>query len=127
MAKSKVINVESKGSWDGQYGTMYSFEYEFEDGTKGVANHQTNQPKHNKGDEVEYEISGQDKLMNNKIKFIQASSFNGYSKKQDKSNGSFALSYAKDLVIADKITIDQLVKTAIKFNNLLNKMEKENK
>ena len=30
--KSKVTNVQSNGTWEGSYGTMYKFEVTFDDG-----------------------------------------------------------------------------------------------
>ena len=69
MAKSKITKVTGNGSWQGNYGTMYSFEYQFEDGTVGLANHQVNKAKYNLDETVDYEISGQDKMGNNKISF----------------------------------------------------------
>ena len=53
MAKSKIIKVSGNGSWTGEYGTLYMFEYEFEDGTIGLANHQTDTPKYKEGEFIE--------------------------------------------------------------------------
>tara|TARA_R100000322_G_scaffold156124_1_gene115538 strand:- start:1252 stop:1518 length:267 start_codon:yes stop_codon:yes gene_type:complete len=88
MAKSKIIKVSGNGSWTGQYGTFFTFEYEFEDGTIGLANHQTDTPKYKEGDFVEYEISGQDKMGNKKIKFLDQN--NNFQKKGSGNNKSFA-------------------------------------
>ena len=116
--KSKVTKVTGNGSWNGSHGTMYSFGYEFEDGVMGLANHTTPESKYKIGDEVEYEINGQDKLQNNRIKFIQ-SDFNRFSNKQEKNTASFALSYAKDLVVSETITLEQVLPLATKFNEWL--------
>ena len=35
MAKGKVVNVQSNGTWEGQYGTMFKFEVEMENGNIG--------------------------------------------------------------------------------------------
>ena len=120
MAQSKINKIRGNGSWTGEYGTFYTFEYEFEDGTIGLANHQTDTPKFKEGEFIEYEITGQDKMGNNKIKFIQ-SNFNSFPKKGNGNNKSFALSYAKDLVVADRISVNDILMYADNFNEWLNK------
>jgi len=120
MAQSKVIKVNGNGSWNGQYGTFYVFEYQFEDGTIGLANHQTDSSKYKEGDSVEYEIAGQDLKGNNKIKFIEQNTVS-FQKKSNGNNKSFALSYAKDLVVADRISVSEILMYADNFNDWLNK------
>ena len=118
MKTSKITNVQGNGSWQGDYGLMYSFEYTLENGEVGLANHKTVEAKYKEGDSVNYEVS-KDKQGNNKFSFLTVDKpFNNYSNKKP-SQGSFALSYAKDLFIADKISYDQLIPTANKFNNWL--------
>ena len=48
MAQSKINKIRGNGSWTGEYGTFYTFEYEFEDGTiiKNVANRIVEFPSH---------------------------------------------------------------------------------
>ena len=93
-------------------------EYTLENGEVGLANHKTVEAKYKEGDSVNYEVS-KDKQGNNKFSFLTVDKpFNNYSNKKP-SQGSFALSYAKDLLIADKISYDQLIPTANKFNNWL--------
>jgi len=115
MITSKVENVQGNGSWEGKYGTMYSYEYKFENGEVGLANHKTNTAKYNKGESVSYEMA-KDLQGNNSIKFITVDKT--YNNQQN-STSSFALSYAKDLVVADKIPIDKIIDTATKLNNWL--------
>ena len=118
MKTSKIKNVQGKGSWQADHGLMYSFEYTLENGEVGLAYHKTVEAKYKEGDSVNYEVS-KDKQGNNKFSFLTVDKpFNNYSNKKP-SQGSFALSYAKDLLIADKISYDQLIPTANKFNNWL--------
>ena len=56
---SKIKNIQGDGSWESNYGTLYSFEYEFEDGTVLKANHKTQQSPFQIGQEAEYEITKQ--------------------------------------------------------------------
>ena len=115
MTQSTVKNVQGNGDFLYQNRHFYSFEYELEDGVIGMANHTTSAPKFNPGDSVNYEIAGKDINGNNKIKFVQAQQFSNFKEKS--SNKSFALSYAKDLVIADKIPVEKILETAEKLNN----------
>ena len=57
MAISKVKNVQGNGDWESKYGKMYSFEYEFEDGTVLKANHKTSDGAFSIGEEVEYTVT----------------------------------------------------------------------
>ena len=57
MAISKVKNVQGAGDWDSQYGKMYSFEYEMEDGVIFKANHKSPDGAFKIGDEAEYTIT----------------------------------------------------------------------
>lgn len=50
-----------------------------------------------------------------KFKYKKPNSFGGGGAKQNKGNESFAMSYAKDLVIADKVNIKDLLPTADKI------------
>ncbi len=115
MAQSTVKKVQGNGDFLYQNRQFYSFEYELEDGVVGMANHTTSTPKYNEGDSVNYELAGKDIQGNNKIKFVQAQQFSSFKSKG--SNKSFALAYAKDLVIADKIPVEKILDTANKFND----------
>lgn len=55
--KTKVKTVTAAGSFNSQqYGEMFKFKYEFEDGVTMVANHKTNTSPYPAGTEVEYEV-----------------------------------------------------------------------
>lgn len=69
MKVTKVKNVQAKGGeWTTKRGdTMYPFEYEFEDGVVGEANHKTQTPRFPVGSEVAYEITGQTPVGDNRL------------------------------------------------------------
>jgi len=56
--KAKIKSVQGNGTWEGNYGLMYSFDIELEDGVSGVANGKTKDYRFKVGDEVEYKING---------------------------------------------------------------------
>jgi hypothetical protein len=64
----KVKNVQSTGSFDFNDKTFYSFEYEFEDGTSGIANHLSQASPFKSGDEVLVEENGVSPRGDRKIK-----------------------------------------------------------
>lgn len=119
---SKVKSVQANGTFDSQYGTLYKFDYEMEDGTFLSANHKSQTP-FAVGAEVEYEIKGTNERGN--YGGVSKPKDSNYSQGSKKSNipkppiASFALSYAKDLAVAGKITEQQLLVTADKFHNWL--------
>ena len=121
---SKVKSVQANGTYDSQYGTLYKFDYEMEDGASLIANHKSQTP-FPVGAEVEYEIKGTSEYGNyGKVGKPQDGNFskNGtqnYQKKSQGSTASFALSYAKDLVVAGKVDVDQILPSAEKLNNWL--------
>ena len=56
MKGSKVTNVQSNGTWSGQFGTMYKFEVEFENGDIGeYSSKSPDQTKFIVGQETDYE------------------------------------------------------------------------
>ena len=56
--KSKVISVQSNGTWEGSYGTMYKFEVSFENGDTGeYSSKSKDQNKFVIGHETEYEFT----------------------------------------------------------------------
>lgn len=56
MKKSVITNISGNGNWVGNYGTMFSFVIEFEDGESVEANSKTEKPPYSVGDTVWYEI-----------------------------------------------------------------------
>ena len=65
----KVKSIKGNGTWDSPNGLLYKYEYEFEDGSIGSANHKTNPAPFKVGDEVEVETTGTNKYgMNIKVR-----------------------------------------------------------
>lgn len=55
--QSKIKHIEAKGSWEGQYGTMYSFKVTFENEEILEVNSKTEVPPYQVGDIMEYEVT----------------------------------------------------------------------
>ena len=56
MVQAQIESIQGKGDWQGKFGTMYTFEIAFADGTVGEANSKTVEPPYKVGDEVYYEV-----------------------------------------------------------------------
>ena len=54
----KVTSIQGAGTYEGQHGTLYSFDYTFNDETSIRANHKTTAPPFSVGDEVDVTIRG---------------------------------------------------------------------
>ena len=68
MQTSIVTNVSPNGSFTNDHGVFYTFEYTFEDGTLGNANHKTDSPKYNVGDSATFTTEASPHGL--KIKFV---------------------------------------------------------
>ena len=118
--KAIVKTVEPNGTYDSQYGLMNKYkitigEHSGEYSSKKYQTSSADGFPFQVDSESEYEfIDGQFP----KIKTI--SNWSGGGGKKTGSNSSFALSYAKDLVVADKVGIEKILETATKLNNWLN-------
>ena len=53
----KIKAIQANGTYKSNYGLLYKFEYEFEDGEVVQANHKTENSPFNIGDEVEVEVT----------------------------------------------------------------------
>lgn len=119
---SKIIRTVFKNEWSGQNGTVFYHEVELENGDKGQIGCRDKEPEWlNPGKELTYTLEKTDK--GNKIKKVNAKpSFGG--NKSPASPASFALSYAKDIVIASwgehspkKMNSEELFNIADKMYN----------
>ena len=124
MPVSKITNIQGSGTWDYQGTTMYSFEYNFADGTNLKANHKSAQSPFQVGQEALYEITKEDPQYgkSGKVKKPESANFQGGQKNYGSkgNNRSFALSYAKDMVVAllgsgVKVSTDETLGIADKF------------
>lgn len=121
---SKVKSVQPSGTDNTPHGLLFKFEYQMEDGAVLSARHKSQDALFAPGTEVEYEIKGTTDYGNyGSVSKPKDQSYNGQRSPQKKTTGgnaSFALSYAKDVFIAGKITQEELIPLAEKFNNWLN-------
>jgi hypothetical protein len=105
--KAKIVRVVFKNEWAGPKGSVYYHDIELDNGDKGSIGSKEKMPaKLNPGSELTYTIDA------GKIKAAQAQGgFNGGGKKGPDPKVQivgFAMAYTKDLVVAGKITIEQL-------------------
>ena len=115
--QSKVKDVQGAGTWESQHGTLYSFEYNMEDGTVLKANHKSPDAALAAGDEVFYTVTKENNFgKQGKVSRTSRDAFNGGGGSQQSSNSpaksytppasaadknrAFALSYAKDIAVA---------------------------
>ncbi len=108
--KGKILEIIYKDMWEGQYGTMYTFNIKLQtmnDLTfQGVANAKSETIEglpYKVGEEVEFEHTESGNEYPDKLK-IKKEGADNYQNRPDTggkgSNRSFALSYAKDLAVA---------------------------
>lgn len=83
MQKAQIESIQGKGDWKGQYGTMYTFEVSFNDGTVGEANCKTAEPPYKVGDEVFYEVKSNNERWGKKLKITKNDPGQGFVPRQD--------------------------------------------
>ena len=82
MKATKVKNVQPNETFEGQFGLLYKFKYEFEDGIVLDANHKTADGFFKPGTAVEYEITGENNYgKRGKVKLPQLEGAQGYAPK----------------------------------------------
>lgn len=127
MKTSKVKSVQANGTYDSNYGLLYKYEYEFEDGTVLTANHKSQNP-FPVGEEIEYEVKGTNEYGSwGKVSKPKENGYGGNSYKgggKSNSVSAFALSYAKDWCLGlhsngNPQTPDNVLAVAEKFNEWL--------
>ena len=123
--KGKILEIDGTGSWTSeQYGEMFTYLVRIQTPDEKIFTGEANAKSDTKeglpykiGDEVEFEhkenpnIEYPDKL---KIKKEEGYSSNRANNKEDLNDvrRSVALSYAKDLVIGGKVTLEEMYKVA---------------
>ena len=119
---AKITKVEFTKEYEGQHGKIFYHKLELDNGDKGSIGTKEKLPeKIAKGVEITYEV--QESENGNKIKIVQKKDF---MKRTPASNASFALAYAKDVVIGSwsekspkALVSDDLFKIADKMYNWL--------
>jgi|32_taG_2_1085360.scaffolds.fasta_scaffold09285_4 hypothetical protein len=98
MTEATITQVTGAGTWDSPNGILYKFAYSFDDGITLTAQHKTETPRFKEGEKVGYEITKTNQYGSlGKVHKLDAAPFQ--PSKSKGSNGSFALSYAKDVYI----------------------------
>lgn len=121
--KAKITRTVFKNEWNGGNGTVYYHETELDNGDKGQIGCKDKEPAWlNPGQELNYTIETTDKGI--KIKRVQEGKggWSGGGRPQEDPKIKligFAMSYTKDLIIADKLKINQLEES---FEKIFNKM-----
>ena len=115
---SKITKSEFKNEWKNQQtGTVvYYHDLEYENCDKGsIGTKEKNPAKIAVGQELAYTLD------NGKIKAVQQSAIKGGLKQEpfEHKAAGYAMSYAKDLIVSDKVNIDQLLLVADKIYNWL--------
>lgn len=117
MKTSKIVSVESVTPWtNNENRTFYFHELFMENGEK-ITLMKAKENAFNAGDEVNYDEYEKD--WKKRYKEITENKWWGWNGKKTSSTASFALSYAKDLVVADKVGIENILATADKFKKWL--------
>lgn len=112
MVQAQIESIQGKGDWQGKFGTMYTFEVSFVDGTVGEANSKTEQPPYKVGDEVWYEVKGENQYGKKlKISKNPPQSFGGRKEDpaiQKRIENSWAIQTAVQIlgVKPDKVTLN---------------------
>jgi len=120
--KSTVTNVQSNGTWDGQYGLMHKFEVSFENGDVGeYLSKSENQDKFVVGNETEYQFKdGQFPRVKPISNFQPKASYsNNNDDTRNEIRFSVAFKAAVELCAADKIGLEEIMETTIGFNKFL--------
>lgn len=126
MKTAKVTAVTGVRPYDGKFGRVFYHQIELDNGDKGsVGKKSENAVK--VGDVLNYEINGDN------IKLIQPQQGNGFKGGQSRgSSASFALAYAKDLMVAamplhPEVPVSQWVEVSLsaakKFQGFLKENE----
>jgi hypothetical protein len=119
--KAKITRTTFKNEWNGNGNTVYYHDIELDNGDKGSIGTKEKMPARlNPGQELTYTIDG------NKIKAVNTAQggggFSGGGKKGPDPKVQivgFAMSYTKDLIVAGKITVDQLPPIFDKIHKLM--------
>lgn len=126
--KAKITRTVFKNEWKGPNGTVYFHRIELDNGDTGSIGAKESMPaKLNPGNELTYTIEPDpDPRGDFKIKAVNTASvggggFHGGKKGPDPKVQivGFAMAYTKDLVVADKVKIDQLPAIFEKIHGLM--------
>lgn len=123
--KAKITRTTFKNEWAGPNGNVYYHDIELDNGDKGSIGTKEKMPARlNPGQELTYTIqenhNGPDKIK--AVNTPAGAGFVGGGKKGPDPKvqiAGFAMAYTKDLVVADKIKVDQLPAIFEKIHSLM--------
>ena len=116
MKTSKIKEIRSVNSYESKYGTFYAHEILMENWDAWQLSKKT-EGSIKVGDELNYTITENEYGF--KIKEVRDFPTNQQWGKKKGWNASFALSYAKDLVVAGKTDVGTILEQATKFKEWL--------
>ena len=127
--KSIVKSVTPNGTWEGNYGLMYKFEIEFENGDVGeYLSKSENQDKFVVDKETDYQFKGGQYPRVKPVSNFQPKT--NYSNSNTDTNKeirfSVAFKAAIELCAADKIGLEEIMETTIGFDKFLEEKKDTN-
>lgn len=130
--KAKITKAEFKKEFESKFGTLYQFQIEY-NGKKAYFSSKTkDQKKFIVGQECEF--TEEEKMGTNDTPYtivkpkavggFQNSNYGKAIKKEQSKYSGFAVSYVKDLIIADKLKIEDWEKASKKIFNFMVELDK---
>ena len=128
MKNSKVVKVTGNGTWEGQYGLMYKFEIEMENGDIGENLSKTSECKFKEGDQTDYEfVDGQFPKIKPVNNFQPRANYSSSgSDVQENIRWAQSINLANLQYCHDKISKEQFEDKAIEMYEKLRKGKPEN-
>jgi hypothetical protein len=121
--RAKIESVEFTKEYTNDYGTFYNFKVTYNGKTGFYTSKKREQTKFIKGQECEFEEKPQKKDGNEWIKLVPETKQFFQGKSKPVQYASFAVSYVKDLIIADKLEYKDLEESATEIFNLMKKLD----
>lgn len=127
--RAKITKVSFQKEYEGDFGTLYLFKVYYNNTYGLYTSKSKDQKNFIAGEEAEFteETVKKGSKEWTKIKPFRPSQYNNFTravKKEQSRYSGFAVSYAKDLVIADKISLDDMHSFAEGLFNLMVELDK---
>lgn len=129
--KAKIIRADFKNEWESKYGIMYNHAIEYDDKSAIYCSKKKNQIHFVAGQECEFieEIkitkNGEMTVVKPPPKGGQFSNYHKDVKREQSKYAGFAVSYCKDLIIADKLKIADWEKASEKIFKFMVELDKK--
>ena len=126
--KAIIESVTFVKEYESKFGTLYNFKVGYNGKTAWYSTKKKDQTAFIKGKEAEFDEEQQETEKGKFLKIkLPKKSFGGYNKaikKEQSRYSGFAMSYAKDLVVNDKIELKDMSTYAEKMFKLMVKLDK---